>query len=81
MAQKADTARETIIMTQRRTALDDFSWHWGEAYDLTVTRYGWVAKRLDNNRALLAGGPDGLRELIRADYAAHPVSRDLARRP
>lgn len=63
---------------QIRTALDQLSWNWGEMYDLAVTRSGWVAKRLDNGRALVAGGPDGLRELIIADYAAEPVSREAA---
>jgi hypothetical protein len=69
------------MTTQRRTALDDLSWHCGEAYDLAVTRYGCVAKRLENNRPLLASGPDGLREPIWADYAAQPVPRDPAGRP
>ena len=62
-----------------RTALDDLDWHWGEVYDLAVTRAGWVAKRLDNNRALVADSPEGLRDLIWADYAAEPVSRDCCR--
>jgi hypothetical protein len=62
---------------QTRRALDDLSWNWGEAYDLAVTRSGWVAKRLDNNRALVACGPGKLRELIIADYTAEPVSRAL----
>lgn len=63
---------------QTQTALDDLSWHWGEAYDLAVTRAGWIAKRLDNGRALVAASPSGLRELIIGDYAAQPVPRDLA---
>ena len=37
-----------------------------------------MAKRLDNNRALVASGPRELRELIIADYAAEPVSREAA---
>jgi len=66
-------------MTMRtKTALEELSWNWGEVYDLAITRSGWVAKRLDNGRALVAGGPDGLRELIIADYAAEPVSRQAA---
>jgi hypothetical protein len=39
-----------------------------------------VAKRLDNNRALVADSPEGLRELIGADYAAEPVSREAVSR-
>ena len=59
-------------------ALDDLSWHWGQAYDLAVTRSGWVAKRLDNGRALVASDPDGLRELIWADHVRDPVSGEAA---
>ena len=61
-----------------RTALEELSWHSGGAYDLAVTSSGWVAKRLDNGRALVASGPGGLREQIIADYAAEPVSREAA---
>jgi hypothetical protein len=65
---------------QTQTALDDLRWHWGEAYDPAVTSAGWVAKRLDNGRALVAASPSGLRELIIGDYGAEPVPRDLAPR-
>jgi hypothetical protein len=61
-----------------RAALDDLDDHWGEAYDIEVTRAGWVAKRLDNGRALAASGPEELRELITEDYGAQPVSREAA---
>jgi len=61
---------------QVQRALDDLGRQWGEAYDLAVTRTGWVAKRLDNNRALVADGPEGLRELIIADHGAEPAARD-----
>ena len=57
--------------------LEDLSWNWGGAYDLAVTRAGWVAKRLDNGRSLVAASPEELRVLIASDYAATPVSRDL----
>ncbi|MGA2829216.1 MAG: hypothetical protein ABSF03_24250 [Streptosporangiaceae bacterium] len=60
----------------RAAALSDLDLHWGRVYDLAVTRAGWVAKRLDDNRALVADSPEELRELIRADYAAEPVSRE-----
>ena len=46
------------------------------AFTTTLTRAGWVAKRLDNDRALVADSPEGLRELIWADYEAEPFSRD-----
>ena len=68
-------------MTEREApanaaALNDLDWHWGGAYDLAATRAGWVAKRLDNNRALVASSPEELRALILTDYGAEPVSRD-----
>jgi hypothetical protein len=46
-------------------------------YNLAVTRDGWIAKRLDNNRSLVAESPVELCVLITADYAAGPVQRDL----
>jgi len=61
----------------REAALNDLDWDWGGAYDLAVTRAGWVAKRLDNGRFLVAGSPAELRILIVADYAAAPVPRDV----
>jgi hypothetical protein len=67
-----------MMTKQIQTALDQLSWNWGEVYDLAVTRSGWVAKRLDNGRALVASEPNGLRELIIADYAAEPVCREAA---
>ena len=45
----------TIMMkAARATALRDLDSRYGQAYDLAVTRAGWVAKRLDDNRALVA---------------------------
>jgi len=70
----------TLTATMR-IALDNLSWQWGEAYDIAVTRAGWVAKRLDNGRALVAAGPDELRAALTADYAACPVPRDAPAGP
>jgi hypothetical protein len=75
------TATAAQVRRARAAALDDLDWHWGEAYDLAVTKAGWVAKRLDNGRSLVAGSPAELRALITADYAATPVSRDLPAEP
>jgi hypothetical protein len=60
----------------RVAALNDLDFRWGELYDLAVTRAGWVAKRLDNGRALVAGSPAELGELITEDYTAQPVPGD-----
>jgi hypothetical protein len=64
------------LRTARNAALNDLDFRWGEVCDLAVTRAGWVAKRLDNGRALVADSPEELLELIRADYEAEPVSRE-----
>jgi hypothetical protein len=69
-----------MTMKADRAALNDLDHHWGDVYDLAVTRAGWVAKRLDNGRALVASGPDGLRQKIWADYGAEPVRRDVPMR-
>jgi hypothetical protein len=57
-------------------ALADLRHHWGEAY--LVHRLGarWVAQRRDSRESMSAAGPEELRELIVADYAARPVPRD-----
>ena len=61
----------------RDEALRDLDYHWGEAYDIAVTRIGWLAQRLDDGRGLRAGSPGELRALIIADYTARPVPRDV----
>jgi hypothetical protein len=60
----------------RNAELGDLDARWGDLYDLAVTRDGWIAKRLDNNRPLLAGTPAELRRKIVADYNAQPVPRE-----
>ncbi len=58
--------------------LDELRWHYGEAY---LIHYlpgpgRWVAQRRDSHATMSAGSPDQLLDLIRTDYAAHPVPRD-----
>lgn len=56
--------------------LDDLRWHWGDAYLIHCFGLGrWVAQRRDSHGTMSAEGPEELRSLITADYAAHPVSR------
>jgi hypothetical protein len=61
----------------REAALRDLRFHWGGAYHVGAGTDGWVAKRRDDGRPLVAGSPDELRTLILADYSAQPVPRDL----
>lgn len=75
------TATAVQARRAREAALNDLDWHGGKCYDLAVTRAGWVAKRLDNGRSLVAASPAELRALIVADYAAAPVPRDLPAEP
>jgi len=54
-------------------------WHWGEAYLISFYEPdAWVAQRRDNGETLRADNPMDLRERIKADYAAAPVSRQVA---
>jgi hypothetical protein len=53
-------------------ALDDLSWHWGRAYDIDFDGKRWTAERWDDGRCLTSETPYGLRDLIVADYSAHP---------
>lgn len=66
----------TITMTTSRTAaLNDLSFYWGDVYDFVFSRAKWVARTLDDGRTLLADNPEELRQLVEADYEAHPVPR------
>jgi hypothetical protein len=60
--------------------LDELRWHWGEAYLIHYfeTADKWVAQRRDSHATISADGPVSLLDLIRVDYAAHPVSRRIA---
>ena len=57
----------------RDEALRDLDSRCGEAYDLAVSRAGWIAKRLDNDRSLVANSPEKLRQKIEADVWASPI--------
>lgn len=53
-------------------ALDDLRWHWGSAYDIDFDGKCWTAGRRTARRVLTSETPYGLRDLIVADYSAHP---------
>ena len=57
-------------------------WDWGSAYQITRTpgaTHPYQAERRDDPTVVLtAADPDALRELIRADYLARPVPREIA---
>lgn len=58
------------------TPLDKLRWHWGSAYLIEyLGDYRWIAQRRDNRATLRADSPEGLRDLIIADYSARPVPR------
>jgi hypothetical protein len=52
--------------------------HYGEAYEINMRRRRYEARRRDDGTMLTADSADALLDLIRADYAAHPVSRRIA---
>ena len=60
-----------------RNELQDLQLHWGVAYLITGAAGHWLAQRRDNGLMLTASGPGELRKLIREDYEAQPVPRDL----
>ena len=56
--------------------LEYLLWSWGEAYAVSNPETGlWLAQRRDDRTLLRAVSPEALLEMIRADYAAKPVSR------
>jgi hypothetical protein len=52
--------------------------HYGEAYEINMRRRQYEARRRDDGAVLTADGADALLDLIRAGYAARPVSRPIA---
>jgi hypothetical protein len=68
-----------VVGSERDQPLDELRWHWGSAY--LIEHHSpdvWIAQRQDNRETLRADSPGGLLDRIRADYAAHPVSRRIA---
>ncbi len=64
-------------MTGESGELAELRHHWGEAYVIT-DRPGWRAKRRDGRGGWITAPDAGaLVEVIRADYQADPVSRDV----
>ena len=72
------TGRAADQVADSTGMLGEIRFHWGEAYDIAVAGGTWTARRLDGRGGTLASPlPEGLLLLIRADYAAMPVPRDL----
>ena len=64
-------------MTPDEWALIELRHHWDAAYEIT-DRPGWRARRRDGKGGwITAPDPVALAELIRVDYRADPVPRDL----
>ena len=59
--------------------LESLDWEWGDAYIISYARDQWAALRRDTRRFLTAETLDELAAKIEADYAAHPVPRELTR--
>jgi hypothetical protein len=52
--------------------------HYGEAYEVNMRRGRYEARRRDDGAMLTADSAEDLLDLIRADYAARPVSRRIS---
>ena len=52
--------------------------HYGEAYEVNMRRGRYEARRRDDGTMLTADSAEDLLDLIRADYADRPVSRQIA---
>ena len=61
-----------------RDALGRLQWDWGSAYGIAGASGTWVARRRDNGRLLNADSPEGLQRLLKQDYQAEPVPREVA---
>jgi hypothetical protein len=68
-------------VTDGAADLDDLRWHWDDAHLIHHLGPGtWVAQRRDSRQTLGAEDPETLRERIKADYAARPISRQAGSR-
>jgi hypothetical protein len=68
-----------VVGSDRDEPLDELRHHWGSAY--VIEHPGpdvWIAQRKDSRETLRADSSGELLDLIRNDYAAHPVSRRTA---
>ena len=63
----------------RGRELADLRWHWDEAYEITWDGR-FRARRLDGTGSVDAETAAGLYELLRDDYAEHPVAPHRDRR-
>jgi coenzyme F420-reducing hydrogenase beta subunit len=52
--------------------------HYGDAYEVNMRRGRYQARRCDDGSVLTADTAQELLDEIRADYAAHAVSRRMA---
>jgi len=74
------TAAGKDMTAADRAALESVRYDWGDAYNIGYDdEHGWHAKRRDGlGGTLTAADPDGLYEVIAADYAVRPVGRDYS---
>ena len=63
-------------MADNDVPLEALQWHWGEAYIIAAPEPGvWMAERRDTHTVMRADSPEGLRDLIVADYFLRKVPR------
>ncbi len=59
-----------MLSQEQELDLTGIAWHWGEVYAVAMSDGIWTARpHEDPGTVLTARSADGLRELIRADYA------------
>ncbi|HEV2370726.1 MAG TPA: hypothetical protein VGS19_01040 [Streptosporangiaceae bacterium] len=62
----------------RGQQIENLRWHWGEAYKITWAEGAFRATRRDTGAEVSAGTAAEVHQLIRDDYSANPVPRDVA---
>jgi hypothetical protein len=80
MSEGGPQAAGNTVDAVARAALESVRYDWGDAYDIGYDdEHGWHAKRRDGRGDILtAPNPDGLYEVIAADYRDRPVGRDYS---
>ena len=62
----------------RGQQIENLRWHWGEAYKITWTAGAFRATRRDTGTEVSARTAAETHQLIRDDYSANPVPRDVS---
>lgn len=74
---RQNLCRQQEAARLRERDLTALRWHWGTAYDFAWNGEKYTATRRDTGRVLTSQTVPWLWDLVRADYLASPIPRQL----